>query len=215
VPRLVHRTHDTVRSALVARVALLLAGDDVVIDLRLDPGLTLEVVETAGTVAYDMRGGRASWRLRGDIGAGACLVWDGKPLVVSTGADVERSTDLSLAAGATVLLRECLVFGRSGEVGGDLRASTYVTHDGQPLLCEELDLACDHRGAFAVLDTRRCLDTLALLGMRLDDGPDVLQLAGPGSVARAITDHVHESAIDSLALATRTLLSGAAVERAC
>lgn len=165
-PRLVQRTRDTLRIALVARVALLLAGYHVTLDLRLDLGLSLEVVETAGTVAYDMRGGSASWRLIADIGAGASPTWDAKPLVASAGADVERSTDITLGAGAVALVRECLVLGRSGEVGGDLRTSTYVTHHGRPLVCEELDLGRDQRSAFAVLDTRRCLDALLLLGAR-------------------------------------------------
>ncbi len=90
-----------------------------------------------------------------------------------------------------------------------------MTHGGQPLLREELDLGTDQRSAFAILDTRRCLDTLTLLGTRLDDGPPVLQLAGPGSIARAITHHVHESTLDQLA-AQRPLAkspSGATVTR--
>ncbi len=208
VPRLVHRTHDTVQVALVARIALLLAGDDVRIDLRLGPGLSLEVIETAGTVAYDMRGGKASWHLHADVGAGSSLVWSGKPLVVSAGADVERRTDLTLAEGAVALVRESVVLGRSGEVGGDLRTSTYVDLGGQPLLCEELDLSRAERRAFAILHTRRCFDSLSLLGVRLADGPDVLQLAGPGSVARSITDHAHESSIDRLVTAGLAQLTG-------
>lgn len=200
-PRLVHRIHDTVRIALVATIALLLAGDHVRIDLRLGPGLSLEIVETAGTVAYDMRGGSAAWQVRADVGPGSVLAWWGKPLVVCGGADVARRTDLTLAAGAMALIRETVVLGRTGEVGGDLQTSTHVSLDGQPLLCEELDLGRDQRRAFAVLDERRCLDTLSVLGTRLDTDPDLLQLAGPGSVARAITDHAHESPIDRFATA--------------
>ncbi len=104
VPRLVHRTHDTVRIALVASIALLLAGDHVRIDVSLGPGLSLEIIEIAGTVAHDMRGGTASWHVRADVGAGSALVWSGKPLVVCGGAVVARRTDLTLATNAVALL---------------------------------------------------------------------------------------------------------------
>ena len=72
---------DTVRIALIAEGALLLAGDE--IDLRLDvgEGCRLEVVEPAGTVAYDMRGGAASCRVAVDVETGGEVVWSGQPLV--------------------------------------------------------------------------------------------------------------------------------------
>jgi urease accessory protein len=194
-PRLVHRTHDGVRIALVATIALLLAGDDVRIDVRVGPGLSLEIVEAGGTVAYDMRGGAASWGLRAMVSAGSALVWSGLPLVVSGGADVERRTELELAGDAVALLRETVVLGRSGEVGGELRSSTTVARDGQPVLREYLDLGAAHRHDFAVLGPHRCLDTLTLLGGRLDDGPDVLQLAAEASIARSVTTALHESTL--------------------
>ena len=41
--------------------ALLLAGDAVEVQCHVADGLTLHLQETSGTVAYDMRGGSASW----------------------------------------------------------------------------------------------------------------------------------------------------------
>lgn len=51
------RSGASARVALVPERALLLSGDAVALHVVVDPGLRLELVETGGTVAYDMRGG--------------------------------------------------------------------------------------------------------------------------------------------------------------
>jgi urease accessory protein len=48
-----------------------------------------------------------------------------------------------------------------------------------------------------VLAGARCVDTVTVLGRRLPDGPDVLQLDGPGSVARRLVDQLHHSGLDA------------------
>ena len=192
-PRLIHRDQHTVRVGLVATMALLLAGDDVVIDVHVGPGVALEIIETGGTVAYDMRGGSASWRVTATVEQGSALVWSGLPLVVSGGAVVARVTELHLAADALALLRETFVLGRAEEYGGDLRSTTSVLRDGIPELREDLDLTVGRREDFGVLGSYRCLDTMTMLGSRLEDGPGVLQLAGEGSIARSMTHELHES----------------------
>lgn len=197
-PRVLDRGPEHVRVALVAVVALLLAGDDVAVEIDVGPGLHLEVVETSGVVAYDMRGGTASWRVDVRLAEGASLVWAGLPFVVSAGAAVTRRTVVTIAEDARALFRETFVLGRSGEVGGDLRASTDVRRpDGRPVLREDLDLTRAHRQGAALLGTARCLDQAMLLGARSDvTGPDVLQLAEPGTVVRTLTRELHQSSLD-------------------
>ena len=51
--------YGVVRVALIAASALLLAGDHVRIEVVVAGTVRLEIVETAGTVAYAMRGGSA------------------------------------------------------------------------------------------------------------------------------------------------------------
>jgi urease accessory protein len=193
VPRRLPSAEGTVRVALVASTALLLAGDEVRVEVSVADGLALEVVETAGTVAYAMRGASARWDVTVTVGVGASLVWGGLPLVVADGAHVHRSTELRLADGATVLLRESLVLGRSGQEGGRLESRTRAWLPDRPVLAETLVLDPQSRRDPVVLAGARCLDTVTLLGRRLPDGPGVLQLDGEGSVDRRLVQQLHES----------------------
>lgn|GEM_PF-263418 len=121
------------RVALVATRALLLGGDHVRTEVRVGPGVELELVEVSGTVAYTGRGRAASWVVDVVVDDGGLLVWDALPFVVAEGADVVRRTDVRLGAGAAALLRETLVLGRTGETGGRLRSTTRVEQVDAPV----------------------------------------------------------------------------------
>ena len=131
-------TQASVRVALVPDRALLLAGDSVEIVIGVDDGLALHVQETSGTVAYDMRGGAATWSCSASVGVGSALVLDSLPWVSAQGSRVHRRLSVDLAASAGLLARETLVLGRSGEGPGDLTALTTITREGRPVLVEEL-----------------------------------------------------------------------------
>lgn len=190
------------RVALVATTALLLGGDRVELDVRVGPGGWLDVVETAGTVAYDAQGIASSWLIRADLAAGATLTWSGEPFVVADGARVHRSTTLDLAAGASACLRETLVFGRVGEAGGALRATTRVRHEGADLLLEDLDLPDGAaRRAPGRLGPARVIDTVLLLGRPAAPTPVLpagtrYDLAGPGTVARVLAGDTDRGGLD-------------------
>jgi len=194
LPRVLATTARGARVALVGARALLLAGDEVHVDVVVGDGCELDLVEVAGTVAYDGRGGAASaWTVHARLGEGARLRWHGEPFVVATGADVVRRVELDLAAGAQALLREVLVLGRSGEAGGALLATTRARLAGRALLAEDLELREPGlRGSPALLGGARCLDTVTLLGAR-GEGEDVFQLEQPGSQARALLTAAHTS----------------------
>jgi urease accessory protein len=190
-PRQLPGRAGVVRVALVAAGALLLAGDEVRIEIAVSGPVRLEIVETAGTVAYGMRGGSARWDVDIDLSDGASLQWYAEPFVVSADADVARTTTVHLTTGCTAHLRESLILGRQGEVGGALHTKTRVWLDEEPLLAEDLDF----RNSWAVLGTARCLDTVTTLGFRLPDDPQTLQLEGPGSIARQLVHQQHESTL--------------------
>jgi urease accessory protein len=179
-----------IRVALVATRALLLAGDAVRIDVRVGDGVRLEIVEIAGTVAYNMRGGSASWTVT--IDCSGDLVWDAEPFVVADGAAVDRSTSVRLHADASVRLREQIVLGRSGESGGRVCLSMAAFQSGTPLLVESLCLDADAQRDPAVLAGSRCLDSVTSLGHRLAE-TDALQLEGAGSIRRRLVSAAHES----------------------
>jgi len=148
---------DGTRVALVPEQAVLLAGDQVTVSVRVGAGQSLEVVEPGGTVAYAMRGRAARWDVRIEIEEGGCLAWRGEPFVVAEGADVCRSLAVDLAAGAAAVLRETLVLGRAGERPGRLLARTEARREGAPVLVEELDSTLGlgaHRVVDQVLELR-------------------------------------------------------------
>uniref|UniRef100_UPI003B3A64F7 urease accessory protein UreD n=1 Tax=Nakamurella sp. TaxID=1869182 RepID=UPI003B3A64F7 len=165
---------DGARVALVATTALLLGGDRVEFDVRVGAGGWLDVVETAGTVAYDAQGVTSGWTVRARLGQGARLTWNGEPFVVADGADVLRVTELDLAPGATACLRETLVFGRVGEAGGALRSTTRARLDGTDLLVEDLELADPLvRSGPGLLGSCRVVDSVLLLGIAAPPEPAV------------------------------------------
>lgn len=199
-PRLIDRHPGGARVALVSVVALLLAGDEVRIEVVVGAGVELEVVETSGAVAYDMDGGAARWDVDLTLETGASLTWLGLPFVVSTGASVARSTRAQVADRARLVLRETTALGRSGQQGGDLHQHTSMYAGAHPILVESLDLG-SARASFAGLAGHRCVDSLIVLGPQ--GAPDlasadatVLSLARPGWMVRSITDQTHRSGID-------------------
>jgi urease accessory protein len=218
VPRRLPGDQGTVRVALVASTALLLAGDRVTVEVSVTGGLRLEVLETAGTVAYAMRGASARWDVRASVGPSSCLTWAGLPFVVADGAVVHRATDLDLDETAVAVLRESLVLGRTGQRGGVVETVSRFRRSGRPLLVESLRLDPEARQDPAVLAGSRCLDTVTVLGSQLPDAAEVLQLDGPGSIARRLVDQLHDSGLDdtfrSAALSGGPATSGKALERA-
>lgn len=183
---------DRARVALVADGALLLAGDQVTVRCAVGPGIRLDIVETSGTVAYAMRGGRASWTL--DLDVAGELTWSGLPFIAATGADVTRRTAIRLRGAARVLLRETAVLGRTGEDGGRISSLTHVADDLGELLVEELTLSPEHQCP-GILGRARVLDSVLAFGHPPPEGP-VLSLDRRGWLARELLDDYHESTMD-------------------
>jgi urease accessory protein len=155
----------SVRIGLLAATALLLGGDAVELEVTVGPDAVLDLYDVAGTVAYDGRGRPSSWQVRVEVAAGGRLRWSGEPFVVADGADVFRSLDLRLGAGASVAVRETLVLGRSGQVGGRLQNCTSVTVDAEPVLLEDQMFdAAGLRRLPGLLGSHRVVDTILTVG---------------------------------------------------
>ena len=156
--------------ALVATGAVLLGGDHVAVQVRVADGCALTLTDVGGTVAYDGEGAPCRWDAEVRLGAGARLDWEGLPFVVSTGADVTRTTDAVLGPGARLRLRETVVLGRDGERGGRVVLRSRAHDDDGPLLVEEVVAAGD-RPVPGVLGGARVVDTVTDLRGTPDDDP--------------------------------------------
>jgi urease accessory protein len=183
--------------SLVPDGALLLAGDAVRFEVEVGTGVRLDLVEPAGTVAYDMRGGSAQWDVHLDLAADATLVWAGEPFVLAAGARVRRCTEARLGPGARLAIRETLVLGRHAEQSGELVQTWYAADEEGELLVEELHLdEAAHRPG--VLGGHRVLGSATALGVPLEDRPDVcrdgrLDLERGGTVWRRLADEAHRA----------------------
>ncbi len=201
------------RVALVATTALLLAGDEIEIEVQVGPGAHLEIVDTAGTVAYNAGGVSSSWTVRITVADGGSLIWAGEPFVVADGAAVTRNTTIELGEGAAACLRETLILGRTGEIGGALRSRLSVTGPEGPTLIEELDLSDpDLRGLPGILGPGRTLDSVMLFGLvappvtSLSPG-DRFDLDAAGTLTRSLPATLAASTMPAVLTACRAALA--------
>jgi len=125
-PRILRIADNGARIGLVATQALLLGGDHVRLDIEVGPGAWLELVETAGTVAYDADGAKSSWTVSIRVAEGGVLIWSGEPFVVSRGANVARSSTIELGEGAASTM--------AGVVDDDLGCPEAAVEVGEQLL---------------------------------------------------------------------------------
>jgi urease accessory protein len=207
-PQVVLDRPDHAQIGLVATTALLLGGDQVEVEVRVGPEASLELFDVAGTVAYHGRGQSASWRVAIVVENGACLTYCGAPFVVSDGADVVRTLELGLDPTARVRLRETVVLGRSGQLGGRLRSRTAITVGGRPALLE--DQLLDPSGirmSPGMLGSHRVIDTVVAVGGEAvrKDVPSLLPggavrfglVGGVGSLTRYLGADVADSPLES------------------
>jgi urease accessory protein len=204
-PRVIQVSDRGVEVALVATRALLLAGDAVRLKVRLGAGVRLRLLDIAGTVAYNSRGGLATWEVELVLGAGAVLLWDAAPVVVAQGANLIRRTAVILDSGAVACLRETTVLGRSGESGGHLDSWLRVVNPEGPVLTEHLVTDRTHRWP-GVLAGVKVMDQAFLLGRRPPSQLDseslpgalqngVMELELPGAVVRRLGAGTHQASV--------------------
>ncbi|MBW8483492.1 urease accessory protein UreD [Actinomadura parmotrematis] len=207
-PLALRQTPDAVY--LVGAAAGPLGGDDLELDLVVEPGARLAVRSAATSLALP-GDGESRMTVRASVGAGAHLDFAPEPTVAARGCRHRAAAEIDLAADATLRWFEELVLGRHREEPGRHTSRFDVTVAGVPLLRHELRLtdrlACTSR---AVLGDAGAAGSVLLAGPGVAaephaaDGLAVLPLAGPGVLVTAV-------AADSAAL-RRLLAEG---ERRC
>lgn len=208
-PRVVRHEGTTAEVALVATTASLLGGDTLRLAVEVGPGLRLDLRDVAGTVAYHGRGLGCVVDASLRVHEGATLTWAGEPLVVADGSAVTRHLGAQVDDGGRLLLRDRVALGRSGEHGGCLDCHTTMTYAGRPALVEHLEVRAG-LGPGALGDAR-VVDTVTALGWRPDPAPDhpAYLLHEPGSVARELVRHAHDSRLTAVWGAWRAQLGAA------
>lgn len=176
---------------LVGTAAGPLAGDDLALDLHLEPHARARLQATGASLAQGRAqdcapdGAPATVRLHARVGTDADLVADPGPLVVCAGSRVDVSVNLELAAGATVEWQELVVLGRSGaDEPGAATIRWDVERAGRPLLRQYVDLADPHLRRWATLGHR-------VLATTLLSGPHVAArtvVAAPTAVAQRLDE---------------------------
>lgn len=189
------------RVHLIQAAAGPVGGDELGLDITV-AGTEVAVRSAAATVAHPGPGGAAAyWSVTATVDAGGTLHWWPEPTVVCAAADYRVRLNVDLTEGARLVLRELVVLGRAGEVGGRYRGRLTVRVDGVPLLDTETVLD----GADAALSGPAGSAGFRVFGSVLVVGPDlpkpheiastgpgvrgaVLPLDGPGHLMVALGD---------------------------
>ncbi len=112
-----------------------LGGDLLRLDVAIGAGATLAVRSAGATLVQPGRSGEvARWDTGVVVDADAALDWAPEPTVVTDGAYYRTSLRADLGAGARATIREVVVMGRHGGLGGRYQGRLDVTMDGVPLL---------------------------------------------------------------------------------
>jgi urease accessory protein len=123
----------------------LLAGDRLETRIALGSGCRVCLSTPSATRVYRSPGPAAVQRLVAEVGSGAVLEWIPDHLIPSPGARLHQSTEIRLAAGATLLYLDAWAAGRVArgeEWGFDLLDTSLVIQDETgPLLRERAILA--------------------------------------------------------------------------
>ena len=208
-PRVQRVDDNGARIGLVATTALLLGGDHVEFDMRVGPGGWLELVETAGTVAYDAEGEAILLDRAAPGGRGGVLIWAGEPFVVAQRGErrpaAPRSISLQVPSPASGRPWSSVGPGRPG-APSDRRSRCAkppsTTADGP--VREDLDLTDPGRPPVpGAAGDARIIDTVCLLGIRAPTEPPMaagqrFDLDGAGSLARSLTTTFAASGLSTI-----------------
>jgi urease accessory protein len=195
VPLVLRRTPDAVY--LVGGAAGPIGGDELSLRIDVGPGAFLRMRTAAAAIALPGPDGLESvLRVSVSVGAGGRLEYLPEPAVVTAGARHATLVSVTLAAGASLALRDEVLLGRHDETGGTARWVLQVSYAGRPLLRQSLSVSgCDPASLGpAVLAGHRAAGTLLLVNepgaaeipALATAEAAVMPLAGPGVLVTAL-----------------------------
>jgi urease accessory protein len=174
-----------------------IGGDSLSLRITVGAGAFLCLRTAAASIALPGLDGLESvLRVTVTVAAGGRLEYLPEPVVVAAGARHATLVSATLAAGASMVLRDEVLLGRHGEAGGSARFALRVSHAGRPLLHHSLEVSGTDPAALgpAVLAGHRAVGTLLRVGtaetaeIPVTATPEVafMPLAGPGSLVTAL-----------------------------
>ncbi|WP_432835606.1 urease accessory protein UreD [Dactylosporangium sp. CA-092794] len=197
-----------------------LGGDDLSVEIEVGPGAVLWVRTVAASIALPGRDGAESrLSVHATVADGGRLAWLPEPTVAAARCRHHTVSSAELSAGAGLVWREEVVFGRHGEAPGDIRLSTTIRRDSRPWYRSDVAVGPSHPGGPAILDGARVLSTLIATHAPTDTwaitdkydksglvpSPDlsdisythqtaaIMALAGGGFVATALADELAQT----------------------
>lgn len=185
---------------LVGAMSGPLGGDHLTVRADVEPGARLRVGSAAATIALPGRHpGGARYDVRITVAAGGELRWTPEQLICAAGSDLSVTTQVDLASGARLVLREEQVLGRAAEQPGRLVSRLTVRIAGRTVLDQELGCGPGAPGGWdgpAVLGGRRAVGQLVVARPEFEEKPvvagplgedaAVLPLAGPAVLVTAV-----------------------------
>jgi urease accessory protein len=181
VPLVLRRTPSGVY--LVGGAAGPIGGDELSLRVTVGAGAILRLRSAAASIALRGLDGRESvLRVSVSVAAGGRLEYLPEPVVISAGARHATLISVSLADGASLMLRDELLLGRHGEAGGSARTVLRVDYAGRPLLRQSLAVSGTDPAALgpAVLSGHRAVGSLLLVNSPAGLGGD--DAVGDGAV---------------------------------
>jgi urease accessory protein len=199
-PLVLRRTPDAVY--LVGGAAGPLGGDSLSLSVTVGPAAFLRVRTAAASIALPGLDRLESvLRVAISVGAGGRLEYLPEPVVITDEARHATLVSVTLAPGASLILRDEILLGRHGEAGGSARTSLRVSYAGRPLLRHALSASGTDPASLgpAVLAGHRAVGTLLLVS---ESGTGAASAAGrepTAAVERAATRAAPEVAVMPLA----------------
>jgi urease accessory protein len=194
-PLVLRRTPEAVY--LVSAAAGPLGGDLLSLRITVHAGASLRLRTVAASVALPgLDGGESLLAVTASVAAGGRLEYLPEPVVVGDGARHATDIRVTLAEGASLVLRDEVILGRHGERGGTYRGGTRVSYAGRPLLRQALDISGGDEASRgpAILGGHRATGSLLCVNAgapapHAAPGLAVMPLAGaPATLVTALAD---------------------------
>jgi urease accessory protein len=199
-PLVLRRTPEAVY--LVGGAAGPIGGDTLDLRIEVRAGAFLRLRTSAASVALPgLDGAESMLTVTISVGPGARLEYLPEPVVIAAGARHATLVTATLAAGASLLLRDELILGRHGEPGGTGCTGLRVDYAERSLLRQDLAVCSGDpvSAGPAILAGHRAVGNLLRAGPRsvrgahpvdgaAGPGVAVMPLAGPGVLVTALAD---------------------------